>query len=74
MGYVEVDARKCKGCELCVAACPRGLLRLSTGINDLGYHPVQFNDVNAAEDRQLGCTGCTLCGLICPDTAITVYR
>jgi 2-oxoglutarate ferredoxin oxidoreductase subunit delta len=31
-----------------------------------GYHP--------AELKSLGCTGCGICAVVCPEVAITVYR
>jgi 2-oxoglutarate ferredoxin oxidoreductase subunit delta len=74
LGYVEIDGRRCKGCELCVVACPRNLIRLSPGINELGYHPAEFIGIEDARDRARGCTGCALCGLTCPETGIAVFR
>ncbi|MDH7515954.1 MAG: ferredoxin family protein [Bacteroidota bacterium] len=65
-GTVEIDIENCKGCELCVVACPQKCLKLSTGINKQGYHyAVLFEDT---------CTGCVNCALVCPDAVITVYR
>lgn len=66
-GRVVVSQLYCKGCELCVGACPQGSLGLATNkINAKGYHPaVLLND---------RCTGCAICALVCPETAITVYR
>ncbi len=72
MGRVEIEQECCKGCELCVEVCPRHLLRLSTGINGSGYHPAEFLRPEIANGK--GCTGCTVCGLVCPETAIAVYR
>jgi 2-oxoglutarate ferredoxin oxidoreductase subunit delta len=72
MGYVEIERERCKGCELCVEACPRHLLRLSSAINGLGYHPADF--LPPVMPNGKGCTGCTVCGLVCPETAISVYR
>ncbi|NMC77916.1 MAG: 4Fe-4S dicluster domain-containing protein [Chloroflexi bacterium] len=66
-GRVVVQELYCKGCELCVAACPQNVLGLSQErLNIRGYHP--------AELIAPGCTGCGICGIVCPEAAITVYR
>jgi 2-oxoglutarate ferredoxin oxidoreductase subunit delta len=65
-GYIEVDKDLCKGCELCIEACPQESLVLSPNINQRGYRYVELVEDN--------CTGCTNCALVCPDIAITVYR
>ena len=68
-GTVVVDVDRCKGCELCTAACPQHVLVMSAdGFNALGYRPVQL------VDPEQKCTGCALCALICPDVVLTVYR
>ena len=68
MAKVTINAERCKGCELCVNACPKGVLAISQDtINSKGYHPAQA----AAPEN---CTGCTSCALTCPDVAITVER
>jgi 2-oxoglutarate ferredoxin oxidoreductase subunit delta len=65
-GAVHIDIETCKGCELCVEACPQESLALSRNINKKGYHyAVQIQD---------NCTGCINCALVCPDAVITVYR
>jgi 2-oxoglutarate ferredoxin oxidoreductase subunit delta len=65
-GKVTFDIEMCKGCELCVDACPQKSVRLSSKLNAQGYHyAVQIQD---------NCTGCTNCALVCPDAVITVYR
>ncbi len=66
-GRVVIDEKYCKGCELCAAACPKGLLALDEEhLNSKGYHPAHLTGE--------GCTGCALCAIACPDAAITVYR
>jgi 2-oxoglutarate ferredoxin oxidoreductase subunit delta len=67
-GRVEIDREKCKGCALCVGACPEEILALSRdSFNKQGVPFAECIDPS-------GCTGCMSCGIICPDTAILVYR
>ena len=65
-GKVNFDIETCKGCELCIEACPQESLQLSPHINAQGYHYAVLVQDN--------CTGCTNCALVCPDAVITVYR
>ncbi len=66
-GWIEVDEHHCKGCELCVWACPKDVLALDTArLTARGYHPVVL--------VREGCTGCALCAVMCPDAALTVYQ
>jgi len=67
MAKIEVNKEKCKSCELCIGACPLGLLKLSKNMNSFGDHYVEQTDESK-------CTGCALCGLMCPDLVITVYK
>ena len=65
-GTVQFDIETCKGCELCIEACPQESLQLSPNINAQGYHYAVLIKDN--------CTGCINCALVCPDAVITVYR
>lgn len=66
-GAVVVDIEACKGCELCVEACPEDVLSLHNEVNSKGYHFAFMEHPDV-------CTGCANCGVVCPDTCITVYR
>jgi 2-oxoglutarate ferredoxin oxidoreductase subunit delta len=66
-GLIEVNDLHCKGCSLCVSACPKDVLALDMNrLTPKGYHPAYLT----AD----GCTGCAICAIVCPDAAITVYR
>ncbi|MBS7286859.1 MAG: 4Fe-4S binding protein [Kiritimatiellae bacterium] len=58
----------CKGCGLCVTACPKKILEISkTRLNRKGHAPVSCID-------EAACVGCASCAIMCPDCVITVER
>ena len=59
-----IEKDRCKGCELCVYACPEHVLEMSDEINAKGY----FVPKVVNED----CTACRFCVLVCPDVAIQI--
>ena len=64
---LEIATDRCKGCELCIAACPPGVLALDVGVvNRLGHHPIRLLDA-------AGCTSCARCARVCPDAVFTVF-
>ncbi len=67
-GRITIDQERCKGCALCLEACPPGVVILADHLNSKGYRPATLHDPN------FQCTGCALCAVVCPDVAITVYR
>ncbi|KIH76808.1 2-oxoglutarate ferredoxin oxidoreductase, delta subunit [Geoalkalibacter ferrihydriticus] len=69
MAKVVIDELRCKGCALCTAACPHGLLQLRRTISRQGFFPVELSS-----DKQDRCTSCALCAQMCPDLAISVFR
>ncbi len=62
-GRVYIIEDRCKGCELCVEYCPRGVLRMSAEFNIKGYHPPELVDESL-------CVNCHFCEVICPEFAI----
>ena len=67
MAEVVFNTDSCKGCGLCVDACPKGLLKMSDEINQKGHHPAQITDMQE-------CVGCGSCAIMCPDCIIEVER
>ena len=66
MAKVTFLTDRCKGCGLCVVACPKKIVALSEDkINIKGYHPAELTDADA-------CIGCASCAKMCPDCVITV--
>lgn len=68
MGKIIIDEKLCKGCTLCVHACPFHLIHISDRINPKGYYAAEFIDPEGK------CTGCALCAITCPDVVIEVYK
>ena len=68
MAKVTFNEEICKGCGLCVIACPKKIISLSKDtINQKGYHPATVTDAEK-------CIGCAFCATMCPDCVITVEK
>jgi len=66
-GLLRVDMNECKGCGLCIEACPPKVIHLSERLNHFGYRTATY--------AGKGCTGCGICFMACPEPgAITVMR
>ena len=67
-GHPEIDREKCKGCALCVGACPEKILALSR--EQFNRQGLPFSTCFEPER----CTACMSCAIICPDTAIRILK
>ena len=64
--FPDINRDECKGCGLCVIACPKKVLIVSEKLNEKGYH---FSEYIGE-----GCIGCGICFYACPEPgAVTVY-
>lgn len=67
MAKIKIDAKKCKGCGLCVEFCPAKIIALDKHIGKSGTNAAFVVDISK-------CKGCGFCAIICPDCAIEVSR
>jgi len=65
-GTVVIDVDACKGCDLCIPACPPAVLVMTT--TDVNHNGFRY-------PRLLpGCTGCRACLDVCPDFCFEVHK
>lgn len=65
---VTIFEDQCKGCGLCVRACPKGVLEIAKShLNAKGYYPAEVA-------HQENCIACKSCALTCPDVAIQIEK
>lgn len=67
MPKIRIDIKHCKGCGLCAAFCPKGVLAISSSISRMGLNPVEVVD-------QGNCSGCLNCATMCPDACIEIIE
>ena len=68
MAKLTFRTEKCKGCGLCVSACSKHLLAISSEIiNKSGHYVAYMTDQEA-------CTACCNCALMCPDCVIRIEK
>ncbi len=68
MPRVTIDENRCKGCGMCVLACPKKIMVLNGDkLNSKGYNP-------ARQIEPEKCIGCAMCAIMCPDVAIIVEK
>jgi 2-oxoglutarate ferredoxin oxidoreductase subunit delta len=66
-GKVIIDSELCKGCLLCLRACPVKALEADSELNSSGCHPSKAVRVEK-------CIACGNCYEVCPDVCIEVYE
>ena len=65
---VSFQEERCKGCGICVHACPKKIIEMSGDkLNKKGFRVARCVDQSA-------CISCGLCAVMCPDVVITVKK
>ena len=67
MAKIHIKKNRCKGCGLCIDACPKKHIHLADAADERG---IRVASLEEAHD----CTGCGFCYVVCPDVAVTVHR
>ena len=63
----EIAADECKGCERCIIACPRSVLKIGKKFNIMSFQHAEY--------AGSGCIGCGACFYTCPEPgAITIIE
>jgi 2-oxoglutarate ferredoxin oxidoreductase subunit delta len=67
-GKVVIQKDLCKGCYLCIRACPLKLLVKDTEVNSTGTYSAKIADPDGK------CIACGSCFEMCADVCIDVYE
>ena len=66
-GKVVIDRELCKGCFLCIRACPLKVLEADAEPNSTGSYPSKAVHIEK-------CIACGNCYEVCPDVCIEVFE
>ena len=70
-GKVVINRELCKGCYLCIRACPVKALEKDSEPNSTGTYPTRPSPDQAIAEK---CIACGNCYEICPDVCIEIFE
>jgi 2-oxoglutarate ferredoxin oxidoreductase subunit delta len=72
-GKIVIDREQCKGCYLCIRACPVKALEKDAELNSTGTYPAKpvGSDPQSVDNK---CIACGNCYEVCPDVVIQVFE
>ena len=73
-GKIIIDREACKGCYLCIRACPVKVLEKDVEGNSTGTYPVKPASSHGDDEGNGKCIACGNCYEVCPDVSIEVYE
>ncbi|OJF76979.1 MAG: tungsten formylmethanofuran dehydrogenase [Treponema sp. CETP13] len=71
-GKITIDSEMCKGCYLCINACPQNVITISKQTNTGGVYPATYSTISTKNGKS--CIACGSCFQMCPDLAIEVFE
>lgn len=71
----SIDRKLCRGCGLCVEACPKKVLRLAS-VNEPYYVACSSKDKGSFVKKvcKMGCIACMLCEKVCPTEPVKAVK
>lgn len=70
-GIAEIVEEKCTGCEMCVDACPKSIIKMVPETSRVTTFCSSFDNAKTTRHNcDVGCIKCKRCGKVCPVDAI----
>ena len=70
MKKITFDEERCRGCEICMIACPKKIISTDKSkMNKKGYHPASVKESDLES-----CTACAMCAVTCPHVVIKIEK
>ena len=72
-GKIVIDRELCKGCYLCIKACPVHVIEKDSDLNSSGSYAARPIQASSARESA-ACIACGNCYEVCPDVCVEVFE